>query len=224
MERLIQGLQEFANLGDSVEDFQHFSKAWPDFFPVVMRSKDAALTLTWCENSRPLVLAVRDTLRAVWRGGSELDLALLLGFGRDADRLLKERQPPVALDRMLGVPTVALYEAMKQIPTEYIAELPRAIANWEKGKFQYEPVNNFQRAVELLWRQSWRAKRCSRCLKYFVADKPATRYCSPKCYGEEKKERGQTWWNEHGEAWRAERLKNESKNKTRATSSRRTKR
>jgi hypothetical protein len=224
-ERLLQGLQQFANLGDSVEDFQRLSEAWRDFFPVLMRNwRESTLTLAWSEQTRPLVLAMRDLLRSVWRTGSKRDLALLLGFGRDAHQIMNERSTPDALDQMLGTPTLRLCEAMKQIPSEYIPDFVEAYADWGRGEFQYEPKNSFQKALHLLWRQSWRAKSCWRCRKYFVGDKPAQMYCSVKCYSAEKKERGRTWWSEHGEAWRAKRQKGKSRAISKSKPPRRTKR
>lgn len=233
-ERLLQGLQQFANLGDSVEDFQRFSQAWPDFFPASFRSwKEPTLTLDWFDGSHGLVLAVRNFLRVVWRTGSVRDLSLLLGVGRHAERVLVERERPNPMDEMLsrstedemlGASTEALYEAMKRAPDGYFADLPTVYPDWQRGEFHYEPRNNFQKAVHLLWRQSWRAKVCRRCRSYFVADKPAQLYCSVACFSEEKKERGRVWWREHGDEWRADDQKGKRSRKTGSKSSRRTKR
>lgn len=221
-ERLLQGLQSFANLGDSVAEFWSFSKQWPDFFPVTFHSvEEPPKTLTWSQDSHGLVLAFRDMLRHVWGTGSERALAFLLGVDRDAHALINSRSRPQALDQMLGYPTVAFWNAMKQLPNEFVADLTEVRPDWQRGEFQYRPKNNFQAAIYLLWRQSWRAKSCRWCRKYFVADKPAQMYCSVECAGAEKKERGRAWWKGHGKKWRAKRLK--AKPKGNRKSPRRTK-
>jgi hypothetical protein len=74
------------------------------------------------------------------------------------------------------------------------------LADWKTGSFVYRPINDFQRAVYMLFREGWRAKVCarSRCKRRFIADKPLQRYCSTKCSGEAKRERNLEWWNKHG--------------------------
>jgi hypothetical protein len=205
-ERLLQGLQNFANLGDSITEFWGFSNQWPDFFPVKFRSvEEPSETLTWSQDSHGLVLAYRDMLRHVWGTGSERVLALLLGVDRDAHALINSRSQPRALDRMLGYPTVDLWTAMNQIPKQFVADLTEVSPHWQRGEFRYEPKNDFQKALYLLWRQSWRAKSCRTCHKYFVADKPGQMYCSIECSIAQKQARDRAWWREHGEKWRANR-------------------
>jgi hypothetical protein len=82
---------------------------------------------------------------------------------------------------------------------------------WGAGVFSYEPVNDFQRAVYQLFLESWRAKRCSLCSKYFIAEKSAQMYCSTACSGGRKLERARSWWNQKGSSERRARLKQSRK-------------
>lgn len=76
-------------------------------------------------------------------------------------------------------------------------------ADWKTGSFEYAPVNDFQGAAYILFRQGWRAKRCTRCTRYVVADKPLQRYCSTECFAEARRERNLALWRKYGKKWRA---------------------
>jgi hypothetical protein len=69
---------------------------------------------------------------------------------------------------------------------------------WVKGT----KVWPFQRAVMFLGTNPWRASTCV-CGKLFVADKPAQRYCSDKCFQDARRLAKRTWWSDHGEAVRS---------------------
>ena len=60
----------------------------------------------------------------------------------------------------------------------------------------------FQRAVMFLAMKPWQAKFCGVCGKRFVADKPATRFCSTACADRARKASRNDWWKEHGKDWR----------------------
>jgi hypothetical protein len=83
--------------------------------------------------------------------------------------------------------------------------------DWTSGTFRYEPNTNFRRALYALFRQSWRAKVCPQCKRYFIADKPPQRYCSTKCYGIAKRGRDLEFWRTMGSDLRKKRKKEESK-------------
>ena len=77
--------------------------------------------------------------------------------------------------------------------------------DWRTGTFEYLPQDDFQRAVYILFREGWRAKTCPHCTRRFIAGKARQVYCSTKCAGEIKRERGNQWWSAHGKRWRAKR-------------------
>jgi hypothetical protein len=120
-------------------------------------------------------------LRGIWRGENDEDqgrqLAIMLGIERGGFRGL-----------------------------EHSSWLPLAspLPDWATGQFEYRPACDFQRALHLLFRNSWRAKVCARCRKCFVADKPAQLYCGSECYEHIKLLRSRVWWRERGASWRAE--------------------
>lgn len=202
--RLFQGLEEFLNLGDASADYENFSRAWPSFFPVrLVDARDTAKVLAWDPKCCRLVLVFRDALHQLWRTRSKHTLALLLGIDRELWDLVNKRAEPRILARILGGIEIHLWEAIKEIPPEYCADLPSLYPDWRTGDFQYEPKNDFQLAVYRLWRQSWRAKECRQCVKCFVADKPAQLYCSHKCFNSAKQKRGLEWWRAHGREWRS---------------------
>src|SRR5262249_16058046 len=76
---------------------------------------------------------------------------------------------------------------------------------WRTGTFRYEPATEFQAAVHMLFRQSWRAKVCPRCGRHFIGDKPAQSYCSSACYGSVKRDRDLQHWRTVGDLRRRER-------------------
>src|SRR5262249_12484866 len=80
---------------------------------------------------------------------------------------------------------------------------PRLFPKWTNGDLAYLPGNDFQRALYLLFRASWRAKICAKCSTYFVADKPAQLYCGTACSGGVKRERTLKWWRDKGAKRRA---------------------
>jgi len=68
----------------------------------------------------------------------------------------------------------------------------------KRSEWCFLPAGDFQRAVYLLWLERWRARVCPECSRFFVADKPAQRYCSTRCYGKAKAARSLAWWKKPG--------------------------
>lgn len=204
-------LERFANLSDYLSDLQDFEANWPDFYPLVLQDAMGQIH-GWTPLSGGLVYWYRDMLRHFWVGATQgNEFWFLLGMAPPREYLHWEEAR--ALDReAITSEDLLEREYLAQLQRHWSGEgdplfgltfrLARLAPNWGMGEFQYEPQNDFQRAVYLLWRQSWRAKVCRRCGKYFVADKPPQFYCSSKCYGEAKKDRGSKWWAEHGNDWR----------------------
>lgn len=65
----------------------------------------------------------------------------------------------------------------------------------------------YQRALMFLAIEPWRARFCGACGRPFVADRPATRFCSTKCAGNARQESRNAWWHKEGERWRRKRGK-----------------
>ena len=153
----------------------------------------------------PPLLSYRDFLRWVWRGEDPADnrYKILLGF--DASWPFPEEGAGVrwneskALFEWKGyrtsnpdlTTTIGPFtdkgketETFWGLPTgSPVVDRKTRTINWEIGC-------QFQRAVYYLMQERWRPKICSwsGCGKYFIAEKRkrAQKYCSTKCYGEQK--------------------------------------
>jgi hypothetical protein len=77
--------------------------------------------------------------------------------------------------------------------------------DWDEGVFRYQGACDFQRALYVLFRESWRARICEKCETKFIARRVAQKYCSTECSGSMQRELKQKWWAEHGETWRRRR-------------------
>jgi hypothetical protein len=91
----------------------------------------------------------------------------------------------------------------------------RLYAEWDEGVFFYEGGCDFQKALYLLFRQSWRARVCEQCEAKFIALRPAQKYCSTDCSEKMQRQLKRSWWAEHGEMWRGKRKRSKSKRKGR---------
>jgi hypothetical protein len=185
-EQLFAALEKFVNVTDDLGEVDRFYQQWPELFPtLIFRMKPEEHPDVQADYYR-LTLFFRDELRAVWsrkdKGGKVL---MLLG----------------------------LRNWCAQVPglTGAVEEGARLqfSADWRTGHFVYQPVRDFQSAVYALWKESWRAKLCRRCSRYFIAGKPAQNFCSPECAGAAKRERNRGWWTSHGKDWRKERQSRE---------------
>lgn len=195
--KLFCALEDFVNLGDGLSELDKFRSKWPCFFPadvyefcrkqVVERPQrirvinvDGPSSMVPNTDSGHFLTAFRDWLREIWRG--------------EQDTCLTED-----LSVMLG-----LQEDWRSEYSQMGCELPlaRGGLDWRTGRFLYEPECEFQAALYAIVLNSWKAKVCSHCSRFFVADKPAQLYCSTRCAGEAKRARGQEWWREHGSHWR----------------------
>jgi hypothetical protein len=102
-----------------------------------------------------------------------------------------------------------LVEGVKALQGAYHIDLhPDA---WSPDSSKYQPDTPFRRAVYLLFRQSWRAKQCPVCGRYFVADKPRQRYCGSRCYGAAKRRRDLHYWRTVGTRRRQQRLRKQAR-------------
>ena len=63
----------------------------------------------------------------------------------------------------------------------------------------------YQSALMFLAIEPWRARFCGKCGKQFVAEKPATKFCSNRCAKDARRVTRNAWWRDHGRQWRSER-------------------
>ena len=187
---LFAGLEAFANLGDSFDEYLAFTTAHTTFWPVEFQnnSHDA---LGWGQDADFYVLTImfRDCLRRVWRGDR----------GQDHGQIIK-----ILLG--LELETVGPERHRYAIPLELVHDrhpdfghtLAVINADWLRGEFCYAPLNDFQRAVYALWRESWRARICPQCERLFIAAKAPQLYCSPQCSTVARRKRDLVLWRARG--------------------------
>jgi hypothetical protein len=128
-------------------------------------------------------------LHQVWLGNSA-PLLQLLG-------IKAEPQMPGDTSQVLDI---------HLIPAQFFAD-------WDEGTFRYRGMCNFQRALYLLFQESWRARVCEKCRAKFIARRVAQRYCRTDCSDAIQRELKRRWWAEHGETWRQKRKVVKSKKK-----------
>jgi hypothetical protein len=170
--------------------------------------------LEWPPAGQPFVRAFRDYLRRLWRfdfykdDGSMMDgryLEYLLGL----ETRYAVDPPGGLIDATL--PNQAFRDGWialrRQYQGVYCAGAASVLPQWRSSKFEYVSSNDFQKAVYLLLSESWRAKVCRRCGKYFIADKAAQVFCSTTCSNQSKLETGRRYWHEKGTTLREQRVK-----------------
>jgi hypothetical protein len=216
--RLLAGLEVFVNVGDSDEEYRKLQIQIPRFWPLRLRGPFGPggfdQPLEWPPVGQPFILAFRDYLRRLWRSdfyeddGSMVDgryLEYVLG--------LETRyavDPPAGLiDAKL--PNQAFRDGWMALWKEhegvYCSGPASVVPQWRSSKFEYVGSNDFQEAVYLLLSESWRAKVCRWCEKYFIADKAAQMFCSTDCSNQSKLEIGRRYWHEKGTSLREQRIK-----------------
>jgi len=202
-QRLFKGLERFVNNDDSLEEYKGLSKGFPGFWPRALLD-ERGNSLAWHDECHALFLVFRNGLRHAWTPlpdmGKRGTLAFLLGIGGEFQTL--EAGGHVFLPTPAG-----LNEAWDKItshhPSGSDTGRPLIHPRWTGGDLAYIPSNDFQAALHLLWRESWRAKVCAKCSTYFVASKPAQLYCGTACSGGVKRERTLKWWRDKGAKRRA---------------------
>jgi hypothetical protein len=205
--RLLAGLEVFVNAGDSDQEYCKLQLQIPTFWPLSLRGPFGRggldERLEWPPAGKLLLCAFRDYLRRVWRcdfhrdDGSTVDgryLEYLLGLE------IRYTVDPPLLDAVM--PNQAFRDSWlvlhKQHDGAYCSSFASVLPDWKSGKFEYVSANDFQSAVHLLLSESWRAKVCRRCGKYFVADKGAQVFCSTACSNQNRLEVGRRYWHEKG--------------------------
>jgi hypothetical protein len=79
---------------------------------------------------------------------------------------------------------------------------PLLVVDWERSEFTYEPANDFQRAIYALLRQSWRARICRECQRFFIAEKHPQMFCGVACSTVARQKRDREFWKSKGNALR----------------------
>jgi hypothetical protein len=183
---LFKALEEFANIRSDKEGWAHFRKRWPKFFPEQEYGRVA-------EGSKPSIADYPYCLDQLWIGENSL---LRLLFGIDT--------APYQVDELW--PEDMWTAGLAPIPAQFDVD-------WEEGLFRYHGACDFQRALYLLFRESWRARICEKCGTKFIARRAAQKYHSTDCSESVQRELKQKWWAEHGETWRRQRRRSKPKRK-----------
>jgi hypothetical protein len=181
--KLFRALAEFANIRGDAESWAHFRKRWPDFFPEPEYDR-----VEW--GQKPSIFDYPYWLNQIWIGGeTEPHLPILLGI---------ESAPKE------GTPEDAWVAGLATIPARFYTD-------WDEGVFRYEGACDFQRALYLLFLDSWRARVCEKCEAKFIAARAAQKFCSTDCSEAMQREHERRWWAKHGKTWRQERKESKLK-------------
>jgi hypothetical protein len=215
-EMFLEGLVEFANTGDSIEDYNALKeKRPPDFWPLWMMSAEG-IDLSWTPEAHTLFLFYRNLLRRFWTRDREtvndvFQIALLFGAVRQRD------WKSILDDANCEGVRKSLHDALAPLRTisqeikfrEETYPFAGFWVNWNAGSVDYVPASHFHRAAWLLFRQSWRARACPRCSTYFLAQQPAQFYCSSSCSAAVHRASSLNYWREKG----AQRARSRAKQK-----------
>jgi hypothetical protein len=199
--------------------------------------------LAWHSACHKLFLFYRDTLRKIWPGerlvadlGNSSPLgwiaspsecvgegdAFLLGltdFNEEALEVAKRQGRDFSVARPHGLDNAWL-EICAEFPTARVEGRARIGMLWEVGDFVMYPRNDFEKAFYRLFRQSWRARICPRCNKFFVARKPKQSFCGTGCSAGNRLASKRKWWNRLGAKRRAKQRQKVSERNRRERKSR----
>jgi hypothetical protein len=199
----IRALFEFVNLGEPYAAWQRFARKHPRcFWPAVYTSADLMQQVGHFD-SHP-VHSWKTMLMVIWKGDARANywLRVLLGLGVVA---LEETFPELRCKRVDDV--TLLFQADEPPRRSWDDLRPPSLASvnfdWQRGQFSYKPACEFQEALYWLFQTSWRAKVCPQCGTYFVARKPAQRFCSTDCRDVAQRAIKLRYWREKGNAKRA---------------------
>lgn len=186
--KLFRALGEFVIMEADAEGWAHFRRRWPDFFPA--EEYESAIS-----GVSPSIAGYPEWLNQIWCGG--------------------ETDP--YLEIMLGVkptprPDELCPEDVHQASIRSITAVDFAL-DWTTGRIRYRGACDFQRALYLLYRESWRARVCEKCDACFIAKREGQRYCSTDCSEAMQREVKRKWWTDHGKEWREKKSKAKSKKK-----------
>jgi hypothetical protein len=186
--KLFRALEEFAKIRSDAKGWAHFRKRWPNFFP--SHYYDTAT-----DGSKQTLLGYPYWLNQVWLNGELGKMALPVLLGIDGNP-----------ERTEGTPEEAWLSDLVSIPGGFYVD-------WDEGIFRYRGGCDFQRALYLLFLDSWRARFCEKCNTKFIAKRAAQKFCTTDCSAAMQREFRRRWWAEHGAAWRQKRKESKLKTK-----------
>lgn len=169
--------------------------------------------LDWHPVCHKLFLFYRDTLRALWTGKTEMECTItdsgtfLLGLSNLGEESLAQAKADDAVMLVTGMTPAPLYYAWQEILNRFKTAATRSGIQvkvlWKLGDFAFVPENDFQRAMYILLRQSWRARICPRCQMYFVARRPKQTFCGTVCSAGSRLASKLEWWKRVGKKRRS---------------------
>jgi hypothetical protein len=184
--KLFEAMEEFSNIRPDKDGWAQFRQRWPNFFPGGEYDRVA-------KGSKPSIADYPYCLDQLWIGA---DSPVRIMLGIDAR--------PYRADEL---PSQEMWMAgLASIPADFDVD-------WEEGVFRYRGACDFQRALYLLFLESWKARVCEKCHAKFIARRVAQKYCSTDCSQSTQRELKQRWWAEHGEKWRRQRRVSQRKRK-----------
>jgi hypothetical protein len=218
-EWFFKGLERFANTTDAPESYQALARAFPSFWPLPLEDGKGN-DLSWRADAHRLFLFYRDSLRGLWirnplTVNDGFQIPLLFGLLSDATmreilsgQVLLTRPLQFALSPLMKLrPRVRLFNLDPHLRLPDSSPLAYFWPDWTGGRVEYVSRLDFQRSVWLLFCESWRAKLCPKCSRYFLAEKPAQLYCSVSCSSAVHRASSLKWWKQKGSQKRAARAK-----------------
>jgi hypothetical protein len=164
--------------------------------------------LDWHPVCHKLFLFYRDTLRGIWTGKTEMEGSVvdsgtfLLGLSNLGENSLAQAKEGDPVGLVMSMTPFPLYNAWEEILSRFKTVATRGGIQikvlWNYGDFAFVPENDFQRAIYILFRQSWRARICPRCQMYFVARRPKQTFCGTACSAGSRLSSKLKWWKRVG--------------------------
>jgi hypothetical protein len=177
--------------------------------------------LNWHPACHKLFLFYRDTLRGIWAGNTEMKGSavdsgtFLLGLSSLGEDSLAQAKEDNVVSLVMSATPLALHDAWQEVLSRFkTAATSGGIqlkALWSHGDFAFVPENDFQRAMYILFRQSWRARICPRCQMFFVARRPKQMFCGTACSAGSRLSSKLKWWKRVGKKRRSGKGKNGNK-------------
>lgn len=197
-----KALGRFANTDDTPKEYEALSKAFRSFWPLSIEDGKGN-ELGWHSASHQLFLFYRDLVRGFWireesvlRDGFNVRLLFgTLDYDEIQAVLAGTSFRGMRLDRAIA-PLLNTFPRVRI--SSNTVDLAKFWPDWHTRTVMYSPGNDFQRAIWLLFTQSWRAKVCPGCSTYFLVSKPAQIYCGLSCSSAAHQASSLKWWREKG--------------------------
>jgi len=220
--RDFQALADYANLGDTLDEWRSFRLKWPHFlsdkWPELIYENAESWFMhrvplpVWDFMSESLMRSLEALARTVRERQEWLHSIPTLLWYRNLLRVLwlRQDQDGMCLMHLLGIDESVSFSFLQQrlSPGKEIwgwpfsAQLSSPVIQTSTGRLEFD--SQFQRLVYDLMRdrEKWRATLCPVCGKFFVAEKTHQRYCSTKCFEEIQRKRALTNYFRNGRAAR----------------------